>query len=135
MLMSIFLFLIFFQACIGIINGMGIFTNNYAPQMTTQYSNVDIGAYQTQYTGTGGFLHSIATYTDLIFTFVWSGITLLGSVVIGVLMITYFLAQVYPFIPPGIWVLVQIGDWVLLTMFFFTLFVRPSPGTPGTDIT
>jgi hypothetical protein len=58
----------------------------------------------------------------------WTTVRILFNMVIGVLAISTILAEIFPFIPLSLLVIIQAAIYVLYALFMFQIIYRPNIG-------
>jgi hypothetical protein len=126
-LISIVFWLICLQLVIGFINGLGVFQANMAMTPSNQYINVDFSDIETNLKNVGGMQNPLTdayTWANL----GWTTVRILFNMVIGVLAISTILAEIFPFIPLSLLVIIQAAIYVLYALFMFQIIYRPNIG-------
>lgn len=142
-MLNVLLFVIIFQATIGLINGVGFFQpGQMAPTPSTcgagEYTSCSINgnAQLTNLQNTSGSGNVLNAGFDVLTTVAlagWNLLVLIIQIAISLVAFSYVIVTVYPWItqsaPAIIFMgIVQLGIWFIYTMAIFRWIWKPMPG-------
>jgi hypothetical protein len=129
MLMNIVVYLLIFQLMIGFINGLGMFGNQTAMMNSAnQFSNVDLTTVQNTTSNFGGIndpLQSANAFASI----GWATMKIALDMIGAVFIVGIYLIEMFPYIPPEFFMILQAGIWMLYVLFIVKMF-----GKAGSEV-
>ena len=130
-LMNIAAYLILLQCMIGVVNGMGLFTQSAAPT-PAEWQQSTLSTSVTEMTNSGGLMQDLISYGSLFVTMAIGAIKMIMLIIQSILFFSTVVMQLVPGITAsplgmGIVLAFQIGEWILLGVLAYQAYYLKSP--------
>jgi uncharacterized integral membrane protein len=130
-LMNLAAYLILLQCIIGVVNGMGIFTQPAAPT-PAEWQQSTLSTSVTEMTNSGGLMQDLISYGSLFVTMAIGAIKMIMLIIQSILFFSTVVMQLVPGITAsplgmGIVLAFQIGEWILLGVLAYQAYYLKSP--------
>ena len=128
LLLNILVFMIILQSMIGFVNGLGIFHHTSIATPSNEYTNIGLTTVQTDCQNFGGIndpLQSSAALASIGYT----SIKVAWNMFVSVFYIAGDLAEMFPYVPPAYFGVLQLGIWVLYIFFAVKFFGKSGQET------
>jgi hypothetical protein len=120
MLVNIVVFMIILQMMVGFISSLGVFSQSAMANPQNEFSNVDLTTIQNSTQNFGGIndpLQSANSFASI----GWATMKIVLNMIGAVFVVGIYLIEMFPYIPPGFFMILQAGIYILYVFFIVKL--------------